>query len=292
MTAEAMSEMGKRSKAKNHQTSLLEAEAIVPRSIVQQAMDFTAPRGRMEMGGLLIGHIDSDGVTHVVTGFFPEQLRATPGYCEFDGSWVALAASACNFANENSSDSSSPDLRVVGWIHTHPDLGLFLSSIDVSTYSSLREMVPDSRFIAIVVDPLRNEDGVFPSEKRPRHYVRASGHSDIEVGLRERYHLFLNRLQEIRRDKGDEGIPAVLPGDLRVERLLRGDSDDSQIAMRKGFQQLKSRVWQLEDEVTSYRSSLKGMSEIRRQLESIRSRLKTLESRERNFFSVFSRLFG
>lgn len=284
--------MGKRSKAKNHQTSLLEAEAIVPRSIVQQAMDFTAPRGRMEMGGLLIGHIDSDGVTHVVTGFFPEQLRATPGYCEFDGSWVALAASACNFANENSSDSSSPDLRVVGWIHTHPDLGLFLSSIDVSTYSSLREMVPDSRFIAIVVDPLRNEDGVFPSEKRPRHYVRASGHSDIEVGLRERYHLFLNRLQEIRRDKGDEGIPAVLPGDLRVERLLRGDSDDSQIAMRKGFQQLKSRVWQLEDEVTSYRSSLKGMSEIRRQLESIRSRLKTLESRERNFFSVFSRLFG
>jgi len=284
--------MGKRSKAKNHQTSLLEAEAIVPRSIVQQAMDFTAPRGRMEMGGLLIGHIDSDGVTHVVTGFFPEQLRATPGYCEFDGSWVALAASACNFANENSSDSSSPDLRVVGWIHTHPDLGLFLSSIDVSTYSSLRGMVPDSRFIAIVVDPLRNEDGVFPSEKRPRHYVRASGHSDIEVGLRERYHLFLNRLQEIRRDKGDEGIPAVLPGDLRVERLLRGDSDDSQIAMRKGFQQLKSRVWQLEDEVTSYRSSLKGMSEIRRQLESIRSRLKTLESRERNFFSVFSRLFG
>ena len=284
--------MGKRSKAKNHQTSLLEAEAIVPRSIVQQAMDFTAPRGRMEMGGLLIGHIDSDGVTHVVTGFFPEQLRATPGYCEFDGSWVALAASACNFANENSSDPSTPELRVVGWIHTHPDLGLFLSSIDVSTYSSLREMVPDSRFIAIVVDPLRNEDGVFPSEKRPRHYVRASGHSDIEVGLRERYHLFLNRLQEIRRDKGDEGIPAVLPGDLRVERLLRGDSDDSQIAMRKGFQQLKSRVWQLEDEVTSYRSSLKGMSEIRRQLESIRSRLKTLESRERNFFTVFSRLFG
>lgn len=284
--------MGKRSKAKNHQTSLLEAEAIVPRSIVQQAMDFTAPRGRMEMGGLLIGHIDSDGVTHVVTGFFPEQLRATPGYCEFDGSWVALAASACNFANENSSDPSTPELRVVGWIHTHPDLGLFLSSIDVSTYSSLRGMVPDSRFIAIVVDPLRNEDGVFPSEKRPRHYVRASGHSDIEVGLRERYHLFLNRLQEIRRDKGDEGIPAVLPGDLRVERLLRGDSDDSQIAMRKGFQQLKSRVWQLEDEVTSYRSSLKGMSEIRRQLESIRSRLKTLESRERNFFSVFSRLFG
>lgn len=285
--------MGKRKRSKTkRQKPVPETEAIVPRSIVQQAMDFTAPRGRMEMGGLLIGHIDSAGATHVVTGFFPEQLRATPGYCEFDGSWVALAASACNFANENSSDPSTPELRVVGWIHTHPDLGLFLSSIDVSTYSSLRGMVPDSRFIAIVVDPLRNEDGVFPSEKRPRHYVRASGHSDIEAGLRERYHLFLNRLQEIRRDKGDESVPAVLPGDLRVERLLRGDSDDSQIAMRRGFQKLKSRIWQLEDEVTSLRSSLKRTSEIHRQLESIRSRLKTLESRERNFSSIFSRLLG
>ena len=92
--------MGKRSKRKRNRTEP-QTKACVPRSIVQQAMDFTAPRGRMEMGGLLIGHIDNEGVTHVVTGFFPEQIRATPGYCEFDGSWVAIAASACQHANEN-----------------------------------------------------------------------------------------------------------------------------------------------------------------------------------------------
>ena len=86
--------MGKRSKKKRNRTEP-QTKACVPRSIVQQAMDFTAPRGRMEMGGLLIGHIDNEGVTHVVTGFFPKQIRATPGYCEFDGSWVAIAASAC-----------------------------------------------------------------------------------------------------------------------------------------------------------------------------------------------------
>ena len=34
------------------------APAIVSRSLVDQAKSFTAPRGRLEMGGLLIGHVD------------------------------------------------------------------------------------------------------------------------------------------------------------------------------------------------------------------------------------------
>ena len=290
--------MGKRSKKKRNRTEP-QTKACVPRSIVQQAMDFTAPRGRMEMGGLLVGHIDNEGVTHVVTGFFPEQIRATPGYCEFDGSWVAIAASACQHANENSDDRSCPDVRVVGWIHTHPDLGLFLSSIDVSTYSSLKGMVPDSKFIAIVVDPLRNEDGVFPSEHRPRHYVEASGISDLDEGLRGRYHMFLDRIQETRKIKGTEQIPAVLPGDLRLERLLRGDSDDSHDATRRGFQRLKSKVWELEDEVNSLKSSLGGLNLIKRQISSIHARLDAIEtSKEKSvpqvssLDSLISRLIG
>ena len=290
--------MGRRSKKKRNKV-VSQAKACVPRSVVQQAMDFTAPRGRMEMGGLLVGHIGNDGVIHVVTGFFPEQIRATPGYCEFDGSWAAIAASACQHANENSSDRSCPDVRIVGWIHTHPDLGLFLSSIDVSTYSFLKGMVPDSKFIAIVVDPLRNEDGVFPSEQRPRHYVEASGTSDLDEGLRERYHLFLDRIQETRKIRGTEQIPAVLPGDLRLERLLRGDPDDSHEATRRGFQRLKSKVWELEDEVTSLKSSLGSLNLIRRQISTMRVRLDALGARKNtptsqtpSLNSLLSRLIG
>ena len=33
-------------------------DAVVPRSLVEQAEAFTPPRGHLEMGGLLIGHVD------------------------------------------------------------------------------------------------------------------------------------------------------------------------------------------------------------------------------------------
>ena len=49
--------------------------AIVPRSVVEQARSFTAPRGRLEMGGLLVGHVDDQGRNVCVAGFFPVQIQ-------------------------------------------------------------------------------------------------------------------------------------------------------------------------------------------------------------------------
>ena len=226
-------------------------ETMVSKSLVTQSMDFTAPRGRLEMGGLLIGHIDQRGSINVVTGFFPEQLKETPGYCRFSGSWVAVAASACEYANSFSSSEEVPELRIVGWIHTHPDLGLFLSSTDVSTYSSLRGMVPDSKFVAVVIDPLRDQDGVFPSERLPNTFFPASGEPDLDEMLRDRYHHLLDRLQEVRTAVGTDRMPSILPGDLRDERLARGDVDDSVSALRESVHFLKAELWKSEDKVAS-----------------------------------------
>ena len=134
-----------------------EPGAVVPRSLVEQARAFTAPRGRLEMGGLLVGHIDDQGRNVCVAGFFPEQTEATPGYCEFDGSWMAVCADAMWHANEHGSegDSDVPKIRIIGWIHTHPDLGIFLSGTDQATYRANMRSSPDGRFLAVVVDPLR-----------------------------------------------------------------------------------------------------------------------------------------
>ena len=82
---------------------------MVSKSLIDQSMDFTAPRGRLEMGGLLIGHVDHMGSINVVTGFFPRQLKETAGYCRFSGSWVAVAASACEHANSYSLEGMSPN---------------------------------------------------------------------------------------------------------------------------------------------------------------------------------------
>ena len=99
-------------------------DAVVPRSLVDPPKAFTAPRGHLEMGGLLIGHVDEEGRNVCVVGFFPEQIQASSGYCEFDGSWVALSAAAIDHANAavQEAPEGTPKLRVIGWIHTHPEI--------------------------------------------------------------------------------------------------------------------------------------------------------------------------
>ena len=159
-------------------------------------------------------------------------------------------------------------------------------------------MSPDSRFLAIVVDPLRDEDGVFPSENRPNQYVKADAQIELTPELREKYHHFIDKIQEIRATKGPESIPAVLPGDLRIERLLMGDSDDSRVALRSGLQKIKSKLWEIEDRLESLESDLSRTNSIQKQIPSIRNRLEFLEKtiqimskQAANKASVFSRIF-
>ncbi len=202
--------------------------AIVPRSLVDQAKSFTAPRGRLEMGGLLVGHVDRSGRNVCVVGFFPEQTEASPGYCEFDGGWMAVAAAAAEYANSpvGLPFDDIPSLRVIGWIHTHPGFGLFLSGTDTATYQANLDMSPDNRFVAVVVDPLRNEDGVFPSPDRPNDHCPANGAVVLGNGLRRRYLKFLSKMEDIRAERGREALPFIMCGDLRDEHVTAGNPDD------------------------------------------------------------------
>ena len=53
---------------------------------------------------------------------------------------------------------SLPGMVIVGWYHSHPDFGIFLSEQDLFIH---RNFFSDPRQIALVLDPIRNEHGVF-----------------------------------------------------------------------------------------------------------------------------------
>ena len=222
--------------------------AHVPAEIIEQTTAFTLPRGRLEMGGLLIGHIDSKGNNTVVCGFFPRQDEASSGYCEFHGSFTAIASAACDYANEKAGGDHTPDLRVIGWIHTHPDIGIFLSGIDINTFRMLRQVSFEQRCVAIVVDPIRKEHGVFTSEKRASG--RDAGTADSKIRLSEdleaRYHKFLNRMRTMQTKKGKEEIPFIMPGLLYQSRKAMGDVDDVLDAKMETLGQLVRRSETLE----------------------------------------------
>jgi proteasome lid subunit RPN8/RPN11 len=51
-----------------------------------------------------------------------------------------------------------PDLRLLGWYHSHPGFGVFLSSMDFFIHQSFFSM---PWHIAVVVEPLQKQAGIF-----------------------------------------------------------------------------------------------------------------------------------
>jgi len=224
-------------------------EAIVPRSIIDQTKAFTAPRGRMEMGGLLFGHVDEQGRNVCVTGFFPKQTQSSPIYCEFDGKWLAIAAAAALEANEAYPDEETPEIRVIGWIHTHPGLTVFLSETDVSTFRRNMRFCPDGRFIAVVVDPITNESGVFNTPDETRKYSDPKGEISLTENLEKRYIRFLEELESKRRKLGKDELPFIISGDLRQKHVSAGNSDDTLDSNMDSIHQMKRRLNLIEDQI-------------------------------------------
>ena len=235
--------------------------ARVPIEIIEQTTAFTLPRGRLEMGGLLIGHIDSEGNNTVVCGFFPRQDEATSGYCEFHGSFTAIASAACDYANEKAGGGHTPDLRVIGWIHTHPDIGIFLSGIDINTFRSLRQVSFEQRCVAVVVDPIRKQHGVFTSETRASGKQADAANSTIRLSedLEARYHKFLNRMRTVQSKKGKKELPFIMPGLLYRSRKALGDVDDILDAKMETLDQLVRRSETLENRLMNKDAEIKSL---------------------------------
>ena len=255
--------------------------AICPDHIIEQAAAFTAPRGRLEMGGVLVGHVDENGANVTVTGFFPEQIEETSGYCMFDGKWMAIAAAACDYAN-STVESEGPQIRVIGWIHTHPDIGIFLSGIDVKTFQQLRNQCPERRFVAVVVDPLRNEHGVFNTEKQPNRPGQSVASIEISDDLAQRYDIFLDRMRTIQTMHGTNALPCILPGSFRYKRLIAGDRDDVGIAEKQGFFSIKKaqialaeKIQKTEDRIVKVSRDKQALSNSQQVLENSLKQTKT-----------------
>ncbi len=89
---------------------------------------------QIEVGGLLVGreYEDDAGVYLVVAAAIP--ARQAPGTSRY------------------------PDQAIVGWYHTHPGLGVFLSERDLFIH---RNFFADRTHIAMVIDPSEFAWGIF-----------------------------------------------------------------------------------------------------------------------------------
>ena len=102
-----------------------------------------------EVGGILLGQIS--GTTTVVDALIPAD-KATRG-----GAHVTFTQDAWEEIYKIK-DAQYPESRIVGWYHTHPGFGVFLSEYDLFIH---RNFFSDPQQIAWVYDPLSDEEGCF-----------------------------------------------------------------------------------------------------------------------------------
>lgn len=104
-----------------------------------------------EVGGFLIGFLGEDGltVTHAVPA--REAVGSAAQLTFPPEAWTAVLATI---------EERNQGERLVGWYHSHPGHGIFLSAYDEFIQS---QFFPEEGQIAIVIDPQTGEEGVFVS---------------------------------------------------------------------------------------------------------------------------------
>lgn len=83
-------------------------------------------------------------------------LKAVPGDCKSSRGHVVIESSTYEYVWKEFDQGE--DIVIVGWYHSHPDIGIFLSGTDERNMK-LYHYKPYQ--IAIVIDPIRNLRGAF-----------------------------------------------------------------------------------------------------------------------------------
>lgn len=152
----------------------------------------------VELGGVLMGRqfIDHAGKPFVVISdcLRATHFEATKGTFKFTHeTWREITRQREGFR---------PDLEMVGWYHTHPDWGVFLSGMDLFICNNFFNRALD---VALVIDPCKQDRGWFHwTTSTPRKKRQTQGFILTTNRLRcaelEQYANFYNKEPVLNQD--------------------------------------------------------------------------------------------
>ena len=120
-----------------------------PESVLEKVIKHVNSTTDSEVGGILVGKM-SEGST-VVTAAIPAE-KASVGSANVTFThevWEEVLPII---------DRDHPDESMVGWYHSHPGFGIFLSEYDLFIQQNF---FSDPAMVALVIDPLKGEGGWF-----------------------------------------------------------------------------------------------------------------------------------
>jgi proteasome lid subunit RPN8/RPN11 len=193
--------------------------------LAEEAFDAIVSHGAKdpghEVGGVLVGELlaDSSG-PYVRVDATIEALHA-----DEKGAELTFTHATWDHVNKEM-DSRFAHKRIVGWYHTHPGFGVFLSDRDGFIH---RSFFGEPFQIAFVYDPKRREHGVFAwHEDKPRRWRRYA------VGERE--HSFDGSLEEQHDNE---------PGESGEGKSAASSASQAEAAMPERTERGDARGWVL-----------------------------------------------
>lgn len=125
----------------------------IHQKVYAQIHKFAANKTENEHGGILVGRIlnEMGKENTIIEGFIEAKHNtATPTTLTFTHeTWEYFHYEI---------DKKFKNKKIVGWIHTHPNFGIFLSENDKFIQQNF---FTDVNQVAYVVDPIQNEEGFF-----------------------------------------------------------------------------------------------------------------------------------
>lgn len=119
---------------------------------LEQILDYSEQDIGREIGGFLLGGL------HVDQGEYIEIRHFLPA-CDARSRAASLTFTHETWARlTRDTDAQFPGELVLGWHHTHPNFGIFLSAYDLFIH---RHFFSEPWQVALVVDPHRQEFGFF-----------------------------------------------------------------------------------------------------------------------------------
>jgi len=125
----------------------------ISQPVYKEIHKFTKNKTTNESGGMLIGNvIEEFGKTNIIVNGFVEAK-----YCEATPTTLKFTHETWDYCHKEI-DKKFPNQKIVGWIHTHPDFGIFLSEYDKFIHENFFK---EDYQIAYVVDPIQSIEGFY-----------------------------------------------------------------------------------------------------------------------------------
>ena len=148
-------------------------------SVYKEIHKFTQNKTTNESGGMLVGTIlEEFGKTNIIISGFVEAK-----YCEATPTTLKFTHETWEYVHKEI-EKRHPGKKIVGWIHTHPDFGIFLSEYDKFIHQNFFN---EDYQVAYVVDPIQKIEGFYfwineKIEKCKGFYIYDKTGAKITVG--------------------------------------------------------------------------------------------------------------